>query len=41
VVTDLQGERHTLLSPAAQAGDYLVFITREEGNGAYNFNLKF
>lgn len=40
-VTDLQGERHTLLSPAAQAGDYLVLITREEGNGAYNFNLKF
>lgn len=40
-VTDLQGERHTLLSPAAQAGDYLVLITREEGNGAYNFNLRF
>lgn len=40
-VIDLQGERHTLLSPAAQAGDYLVFITREEGNGAYNFNLRF
>ena len=40
-VTDLQGERHTLLSPATQAGDYLLLITREEGNGAYNFNLKF
>ncbi len=40
-VTDLQGEHHTLLSPSAQAGDYLVLITREEGNGAYNFNLKF
>ena len=41
VVTDLQGERHTLLSSSVQAGDYLVLITREEGNGAYNFNLKF
>lgn len=40
-VTDLQGERYTLLSPAAQAGDYLVLITREEGNSSYNFNLKF
>lgn len=40
-VTDTQGERYTLLSPSAQAGDYLVFITREDGNGAYNFNLKF
>ena len=40
-VTDLQGERYTLLSPAAQAGDYLVLTTREDGNGAYNFNLKF
>ena len=40
-VTDLQSEHHTLLSPAAQAGDYLMLITREEGNGAYNFNLKF
>ncbi|TCD18352.1 tetratricopeptide repeat protein [Pseudomonas sp. IC_126] len=40
-VTDLQGERHTLLSSSAQAGDYLALITREEGNGAYNFNLKF
>lgn len=40
-VTDLQGERHTLLSPSTQAGDYLVLITRDEGNGAYNFNLKF
>lgn len=38
---DLQGERHALLSPATQAGDYLLLITREEGNGAYNFNLKF
>ena len=40
-VTDLQGERYTLLSPSTQAGDYLVLITREDGNGAYNFNLKF
>ncbi len=40
-VTDLQGERYTLLSSAAQAGDYLVLITREEGNSSYNFNLKF
>lgn len=40
-VTDLQGERHTLLSSSAQAGDYLALITREEGNGTYNFNLKF
>lgn len=40
-VIDLQGERHALLSPATQAGDYLLLITREEGNGAYNFNLKF
>ncbi|MFG0382816.1 tetratricopeptide repeat protein [Pseudomonas sp. zbq_18] len=40
-VTDLQGERHTLLFPISQAGDYLLLITREEGNGAYNFNLKF
>ncbi|HBX53937.1 MAG TPA: hypothetical protein DEH10_00760 [Pseudomonas sp.] len=39
--TDLQGERYTLLSPSTQAGDYLVLITREDGNGAYNFNLKF
>lgn len=38
---DLQGERHALLSPTTQAGDYLLLITREEGNGAYNFNLKF
>ena len=28
-------------SPSTQAGDYLLLITREEGNGAYNFNLKF
>ncbi|MHA6491896.1 tetratricopeptide repeat protein [Pseudomonas borbori] len=40
-VTDLQGERYTLLSPSTQAGDYLVLITREDGNGVYNFNLKF
>jgi hypothetical protein len=40
-VTDLQGERYTLLSPSTQAGDYLALITKEEGNGAYNFNLKF
>ena len=40
-VTDLQGERYILLSPAALAGDSLVLITREDGNGAYNFNLKF
>jgi len=38
---DLQGERHVLLSPATQAGEYLLLITREEGNGAYNFKLKF
>ncbi|WP_462381362.1 tetratricopeptide repeat protein [Pseudomonas sp. Marseille-QA0892] len=38
---DLQGERHVLLSPATQRGDYLLLITREEGNGAYNFNLRF
>lgn len=41
MVIDLQGERHALLSPATQAGNYLLLITREEGNGAYNFNLKF
>lgn len=40
-VTDLQGERYTLLSPSTQAGDYLILITKEEGNSAYNFNLKF
>ncbi|MFI8746254.1 tetratricopeptide repeat protein [Pseudomonas sp. NPDC077186] len=40
-VIDLQGERHTLLSPVNKAGDYLLLTTREEGNGAYNFNLKF
>lgn len=40
-VIDLQGERHTLLSPISKTGDYLLLITREEGNGAYNFNLKF
>lgn len=40
-VLDLQGEWHTLLSPATPPGDYLILITREEGNGAYNFNLKF
>ncbi|MGE8358679.1 tetratricopeptide repeat protein [Pseudomonas sp.] len=40
-VTDLQGERHTLLSSSAQAGDYLMLVTREDGNGAYNFNLTF
>lgn len=40
-VVDLQGERHTLLSPVNKAGDHLLLTTREEGNGAYNFNLKF
>lgn len=40
-VTDLQGERHILLSPTTQAGDYLLLVTQEDGNGAYNFNLKF
>ncbi|PIA69023.1 tetratricopeptide repeat protein [Pseudomonas sediminis] len=38
---DLQGERYDLLSPSTRAGDYLLLITREEGNGAYNFNLRF
>ncbi len=38
---DLQGERYTLLSPSNKAGDYLLLITREDGNNAYNFNLKF
>lgn len=38
---DLQGERYDLLSPSARAGDYLLLISREEGNGAYNFNLRF
>lgn len=38
---DLQGERYDLLSPSTRSGDYLLLITREEGNGAYNFNLRF
>lgn len=40
-IIDLQGEYYSLLSPSALAGDYLLLSTREEGNGAYNFNLKF